>query len=95
MPKIAKDSHVTLHYRLALRVQGVEQELVNTFGSGPATLQMGVGQWFPELEQRLLGLAEGACADFDIPKAGLAAAPARGAGTRDTLHVRVQVLGVL
>jgi FKBP-type peptidyl-prolyl cis-trans isomerase SlpA len=95
MPNIAEDSHVTLHYRLTLRVQGVEQELVNTFGSGPATLQMGVGQWFPELERRLLGLAEGTCTDFDIPKAGLSVAPAPGASTQDTLHVRVQVLGVL
>jgi FKBP-type peptidyl-prolyl cis-trans isomerase SlpA len=67
MPCIAPDSHVTLHYRVALLVQGAEQELVNTFGGPPATLQMGVGQWSPHLERRLLGLAEGEGADFELP----------------------------
>ncbi len=56
---VAADSHLTLHYRLALVVDGVRRELVNTFGGAPATLQMGVGQWAPTLEQHLLGLREG------------------------------------
>jgi FKBP-type peptidyl-prolyl cis-trans isomerase SlpA len=67
MPCIAPDSHVTLHYRVALLVQGTERELVNTFGGPPATLQMGVGQWSPFLEHRLVGLAEGEGADFEVP----------------------------
>jgi len=67
--QIAADSHVTLHYRMAVLVDGEERELVNTFDSAPATLQMGVGQWSPDLERRLLGLAEGATLDVAIPAA--------------------------
>jgi FKBP-type peptidyl-prolyl cis-trans isomerase SlpA len=67
MPQITPSSHVTLHYRMALLVDGAERELVNTFPAAPATLQMGVGQWSPALEQRLLGLAEGAACEFELP----------------------------
>lgn len=66
MTSIAADSHVTLHYRMALLVDGAERELVDTFGAKPATLQLGVGQWAPTIEARLLGLAEGADAQFDL-----------------------------
>jgi len=66
---IRANSHVTLHYRMAVLVDGEERELVNTFEAAPATLQMGVGQWSPDLEQRLLGLAEGATLDVAIPAA--------------------------
>jgi FKBP-type peptidyl-prolyl cis-trans isomerase SlpA len=66
---IRADSHVTLHYRMAVLVDGEERELVNTFEAAPATLQMGVGQWSPDLEQRLLGLAEGQALDVAIPAA--------------------------
>jgi len=67
MPLIMPSSHVTLHYRMALVVDGDERELVNTFAAAPATLQMGVGQWSPALEERLLGLAEGAAQEFEVP----------------------------
>jgi FKBP-type peptidyl-prolyl cis-trans isomerase SlpA len=66
MAAIAADSYVTLHYRMALVVDGVEQELVNTFPLKPATLQMGVGQWSPYLEQCLMGLEDGVDARFDL-----------------------------
>ena len=69
VPAIGADSHVTLHYRMVVLVDGEEKELVNTFDAAPATLQMGVGQWSPELEQRLLGLTEGATLDVAIPAA--------------------------
>ncbi len=67
MPSIAQSSHVTLHYRMALLVDGSERELVNTFHAAPATLQMGVGQWAQTIEERLLGLAEGQGLDFELP----------------------------
>jgi FKBP-type peptidyl-prolyl cis-trans isomerase SlpA len=68
-PLIQAASHVTLNYRMAVHVDGVERELVNTFGAAPATLQMGVGQWSPDIEQRLLGLVEGQQLDVEIPAA--------------------------
>ncbi|MFN3566405.1 MAG: peptidylprolyl isomerase [Burkholderiaceae bacterium] len=67
MPKIAAGSHVTLHYRLAVTGDGAEREVVSTFGSSPATLQVGAGQFAPSLEACLLGLEEGARATFDLP----------------------------
>ena len=66
MPCVSADSHVTLHYRLALLADDGERELVNTFACAPATLQMGVGQWSPELEARLLGLEVGAQVEFSL-----------------------------
>ncbi len=64
---VAAGSHVTLHYRLALTADGVEREVVSTFGAKPATVQVGAGQFAPPLEVCLLGLAEGAQATFDLP----------------------------
>ena len=56
-------SFLTLHYRLA----GPQGDVINTFGGKPATLSLGAGELSPAVEQRLLGLAEGAEATFDIP----------------------------
>jgi FKBP-type peptidyl-prolyl cis-trans isomerase SlpA len=57
-------SFLTLHYRLA----GPDgADLINTFDDKPATLSLGTGQLAPALEQRLLGLQEGARQVFDIP----------------------------
>jgi FKBP-type peptidyl-prolyl cis-trans isomerase SlpA len=67
MSSIVPGSHVTLHYRMALLVDGVERELVDTFAAKPATLQLGVGQWAQTIEERLVGLEEGAEAQFDVP----------------------------
>jgi len=66
MNRIASTSHVTLHYRMAVLVAGQERELVDTFCTAPATLQMGAGQWAPTLEARLIGLAEGQGLDVEL-----------------------------
>lgn len=63
MSVVEPGSFLTLHYRLA----GPQGEVINTFGGQPATLSLGAGELSPAVEQRLLGLAEGARARFDIP----------------------------
>jgi len=63
MATVEPGSFLTLHYRLA----GPEGDVINTFGGPPATLSLGAGELSPAVEQRLLGLAEGARASFDIP----------------------------
>ncbi|MBI3140954.1 MAG: FKBP-type peptidyl-prolyl cis-trans isomerase [Rhodocyclales bacterium] len=54
-------SLLTLHYRLAL---ADDTELVSTFGSTPATLQLGTGELAPSLERWLVGLAPGSRSVF-------------------------------
>ena len=57
-------SFLTLHYRLA----GADgQPVVDTFADRPATLSLGSGQLAPAIEERLIGLAEGAEASFELP----------------------------
>ncbi|HLS21819.1 MAG TPA: FKBP-type peptidyl-prolyl cis-trans isomerase [Paenalcaligenes sp.] len=57
---IRPDSYVTLHYRITvLNGPAAGTVFVDTFAMRPATLQMGVGQWSPGLEEQILGLAEG------------------------------------
>ncbi len=63
IPQITKSSYVTLHYRLS-SVDGVE--IVTTFHSNPATLQCGVGQLAPFLEDCLIDLSEGAEQTFEL-----------------------------
>ena len=63
MSVVEPGSFLTLHYRLA----GPQGDVVNTFGGKPATLSLGAGELSPVLEQRLVGLAAGARAAFDIP----------------------------
>ncbi|MDR2155172.1 MAG: FKBP-type peptidyl-prolyl cis-trans isomerase [Burkholderiaceae bacterium] len=63
MNTVQPGSFLTLHYRLG----GPRGDVVNTFGGAPATLSLGTGELSPALEQRLIGLAEGARASFDIP----------------------------
>ena len=56
-------SFLTLHYRLA----GPDgHSVVTTFDDKPATLSLGAGQLAPAIEQRLLGLAEGAHETFEL-----------------------------
>ncbi len=57
-------SHLTLHYRVSLREP--VREVISTFGSRPATMQMGVGQMAEPLESCLLGLPEGASRRFEL-----------------------------
>ena len=64
MTQIQPGSFLTLHYRLAGPDGG---DVVNTFNDKPATLSLGTGQLAPAIEARLIGLAEGARAEFDLP----------------------------
>lgn len=58
---IREDSYVTLHYRITVQNgPAAGTVFVDTFEMRPATLQLGVGQWSPGLEEQILGLAEGA-----------------------------------
>lgn len=52
---VGPDSLVTLHYR----VDNDGVELVSTFNSSPATLQLGTGELAPPLEQCLFGVGVG------------------------------------
>ena len=60
---VNESSYLTLHYRLAA-ADGAD--IVTTFGGTPATLMLGQGQLAPFLEQKLLGLPEGAHQTFAI-----------------------------
>jgi FKBP-type peptidyl-prolyl cis-trans isomerase SlpA len=60
---IQEGSFLTLHYRLA-GADGVD--ILSTFGGKPSTLSLGAGQLSPAIEQRLIGLAEGAHALFEL-----------------------------
>ena len=62
-PMITEGSFLTLHYRLSSQ-QG--ESIVSTFEENPATLQIGLGQLAPFLEQCLMGLAEGTHRIFDL-----------------------------
>jgi FKBP-type peptidyl-prolyl cis-trans isomerase SlpA len=71
---VQPDSYLTLHYRIVL-VSGPAEGSVfaNTFDGRPGTLQMGMGQWAPGMENALVGQAEGSV--FSVT---LAAADAYG-----------------
>lgn len=62
MPVIQPGSFLTLHYRLS----GAQGDVINTFNDQPATLTLGNGELSAALEQRLIGLEEGARAQFDL-----------------------------
>ena len=64
--RVAAGSHVTLHYRIAVQLDGNEHEVVSTFDARPATVQIGAGQFSEALEHRLVGLEEGQEAAFDL-----------------------------
>ena len=57
---------MTLHYRLAVELDGQEHEVVSTFGAQPATVQVGAGQFSEALERCLVGLSEGDEAAFEL-----------------------------
>ena len=63
MTTVSPGSFLTLHYRLA----GPQGDVVNTFGGKPATLSLGTGELSPDVEARLIGLAEGAHSRFELP----------------------------
>lgn len=64
--QVGPGAYLTLHYRLASQ-EG--NDIVTTFNGNPATLHMGSGQLAPFLENRLLGLAEGAEESFTLTPA--------------------------
>lgn len=65
--KIREDSYVTLHYRITvLNGSAAGTVFIDTFAMRPATLQLGVGQWSPGLEQQLLGLPDQGDYSFEI-----------------------------
>jgi FKBP-type peptidyl-prolyl cis-trans isomerase SlpA len=68
-PRVVPGSFLTLHYRMAAPSTGGQPgaDIINTFHEKPATLSLGNGQLSPALEQRLLGLAEGTRATFEVP----------------------------
>lgn len=71
MNQVQPGSFLTLHYRLA----GPDgEDLINTFDHKPATLSLGTGELTPAVEARLLGLAEGVHAAFEL-EAGEAFGP--------------------
>lgn len=61
--RVQPGSFLTLHYRLS----GPGGDIINTFDDKAATLTLGTGELSPAVEQRLLGLEEGARARFEIP----------------------------
>ena len=63
VPLVAPGAFLTLHYRLAGPDRG---DVINTFNDAPATLSMGSGELAPALEARLIGMAEGARAVFEL-----------------------------
>jgi FKBP-type peptidyl-prolyl cis-trans isomerase SlpA len=70
---VTESAYLTLHYRLA-NADGTD--IVTTFAGNPATLMLGQGQLAPFLEQRLLGLPEGAHQTFEL-------GPTEGFGPRN------------
>ena len=60
---VTPGSFLTLHYRLA----GPAGDIINTFADKAATLSLGTGELSPAVEQRLLGMEEGAHATFELP----------------------------
>ena len=61
-PIVRADSYLTLHYRIVIESgAGSGSVFIDTFDGRPATLQLGVGQWSPNLEQVLIGRPEGDC----------------------------------
>ncbi|MBF23340.1 MAG: peptidylprolyl isomerase [Pusillimonas sp.] len=67
---VQPDSYLTLHYRITIiSGPGKGSVFADTFSGNPATLQLGMGQWSPSLEQVLVGRAEGAEFSAEIPAA--------------------------
>jgi len=62
-PVVTPASYLTLHYRLSTKTGA---EIISTFNDNPATLQMGMGQLAPALEQCLMGLKEGVSQTFEL-----------------------------
>lgn len=75
---VTPTSYLTLHYRLA---DADGTEFISTFGGKPSTLQMGLGQLAPTLEDCLLGLPCGTRQTFTLP-------PEKGFGARNPQFIQ-------
>ena len=62
---ITEHSHVTLHYRLTV-LDEVLSDFLSTFEGNPATVAIGQAQLAPFMEERLIGLTEGAHETFEL-----------------------------
>lgn len=63
MNSVIPGSFLTLHYRLA----GPDgADIINTFSDKAATLSLGTGELAPAMEARLIGMAEGTRATFEL-----------------------------
>ena len=62
-PRVQAGSFLTLHYRLA----GPGGDIIDTFKDKPATLTLGSGELSPALEEKLIGMEEGARGTFELP----------------------------
>lgn len=85
--RIQRGSHVTLHYRIAVTVDGDEREVMSTFNAQPATLTVGCGAMAEPLEACLLGLKEGSSERFEL-------AAGAGFGARNPELVQTLSMGV-
>ena len=67
---VRPDSYLTLHYRITFASgPAAGSVFVDTFSEKPATLQLGVGQWAPTMEEALIGREEGASFVLELPAA--------------------------
>ncbi len=67
---VRPDSYLTLHYRIELASgPAAGSVFADTFSGRPGTLQMGMGQWAPGLEEALVGRAEGERFTFEVSAA--------------------------
>ena len=67
---VRPDSYLTLHYRIELASgPAAGSVFADTFSGRPGTLQMGMGQWAPGLEEALIGRAEGERFTFEVSAA--------------------------
>lgn len=65
---VRPDSYLTLHYRITLLSgPAAGSVFVDTFAEKPATLQLGVGQWAPTMEEALIGREEGSEFVLELP----------------------------
>ena len=67
---VRPDSYLTLHYRISLLTgPAAGSVFADTFDGRPATLQLGMGQWAPGMEEALVGKHEGDSFSFELPAA--------------------------
>lgn len=65
---VRPDSYLTLHYRIELASgPAAGSVFADTFDGRPATLQLGMGQWAPGMEEALVGHHEGERFNFVLP----------------------------